>query len=106
MTCLCSDRGEAAVHFKMIRSFGARRVRVLSITPRPLYPGEDPVSIVQEAGWASGPVWTGVEKFTSHRDLIPGPSSPVVSRHPVCPIPAAIGLEGTTIQACALVSRK
>jgi hypothetical protein len=28
--------------------------------PRPhLTPGKDPVLIVQEAGWASGPVWTG-----------------------------------------------
>jgi len=104
MTCLCSDRGEAAVHFKMIRSFGARRVRVISITPRPLYPGKDPVSVVQEAGWASGPVWTSAENLTSHRDLIPGPSSPVVSCYAVCPIPAAIGLEGTTIQAFALVT--
>jgi len=24
-------------------------------------PGEDPVPIVQEAGWAPGPVWTGAE---------------------------------------------
>ena len=27
-------------------------------------PGKDPVPIVQEAGWAPGPVWTGVENFT------------------------------------------
>jgi hypothetical protein len=28
--------------------------------PRPLTtPGKDPVPIVQEAGWAPGPVWTG-----------------------------------------------
>jgi hypothetical protein len=27
--------------------------------PAPLYPGKDPVPIVQEAGWAPGPVWTG-----------------------------------------------
>jgi hypothetical protein len=26
--------------------------------------GGDPVLIVQEAGWASGPVWTGVENLT------------------------------------------
>ena len=104
MTCLCSDRGEAAVHFQMMRSFGARRVWVISITPRPLYPSKDPVPIVQEAGWASGPVWTGAENLTSHRDSIPGPSSPVVSRYAVCPIPAAISLEGTTVQACALVT--
>jgi len=30
--------------------------------PRPLFtPGKDPVPIVQEAGWAQGPVWTGAE---------------------------------------------
>jgi hypothetical protein len=30
--------------------------------PRPLStPGKDPVPIVQEAGWAPGPVWTGAE---------------------------------------------
>ena len=27
--------------------------------PAALHPGKDPVSIVQEAGWAPGPVWTG-----------------------------------------------
>jgi hypothetical protein len=33
---------------------------VVSSTPQPHYtPGKDPVPIVQEAGWALGPVWTG-----------------------------------------------
>ena len=42
-----------------------------------LYPGEeDPVPIVQEAGWAPGPVWTGAENLAPHQDSIPGPSSP------------------------------
>jgi len=27
------------------------------------YPREDPVPIIQEAGWASGPVWTGAENL-------------------------------------------
>jgi hypothetical protein len=35
---------------------GARRGWVVSTTPRPLYPGKDPVPIVQEAGWNPGPV--------------------------------------------------
>ena len=35
-----------------------------------LNPGKDPVPIVQEAGWAPGPVWTG-GKFRPHRDSIP-----------------------------------
>jgi len=38
--------------------------------------GEDPVSIVEEAGWAPRPVWTGAENLALHRDSIPGPSSP------------------------------
>ena len=31
--------------------------------PAALYPGKDPVLIVQEAGWAPGPVWTGGENL-------------------------------------------
>jgi hypothetical protein len=39
---------------------------VASPTPRPLYPRErDPVPIVQEAGWAPGPVWTAAENLPS-----------------------------------------
>jgi hypothetical protein len=35
-------------------------------TPRPgrFTPGKDPVPIVQEAGWAPVPVWTGAENLT------------------------------------------
>ena len=35
--------------------------------PRParFTPGKDPVPIVQEAGWAPGPVWTGAENLAS-----------------------------------------
>ena len=34
--------------------------------PRPgrFAPGKDPVPIVQGAGWAPGPVWTGAENLT------------------------------------------
>ena len=50
---------------------GTRRGRVVSSTPRPHFtPGKDPVPILQEAGWAAGPVWTG-EKSRPHRDSIP-----------------------------------
>ena len=46
---------------------GTRRGWVLS-TPRPHFiSGKEPVPILQEAGWAPGPVWTGFD---------PGPSSP------------------------------
>jgi hypothetical protein len=43
---------------------------VVSSTPRPHFtPGRDPVPILQEAGWAPRPVWTG-RKSHPHRDLI------------------------------------
>ena len=42
--------------------------------PAALPLGKDPVPIGQDAGWAPGPVWTGTENFTPHRDSIPGPS--------------------------------
>jgi len=31
--------------------------------PTAFTPGKDPVPIVQEAGWAPGPVWTGAENL-------------------------------------------
>jgi len=43
--------------------------------PAVFTPGKDPVPIVQEAGWAPGPVWMGAENLAPHRDSIPGPSS-------------------------------
>jgi len=44
---------------------------VVSSTPRPHFtPGKDPVPIVQEVGWAPGPVWTGGIS-RPHRDSIP-----------------------------------
>ena len=33
--------------------------------PAALPSGKHPVPIVQEAGWASGPVWTGAENLAS-----------------------------------------
>jgi hypothetical protein len=43
---------------------GARSEWGVSVTPRLLFtPVKDPVPIVQEAGWAPGPVWTGAENL-------------------------------------------
>jgi len=50
---------------------GTRRGWVVSSTPRPHFTsGKDPVPILQEAGWAPGPVWTD-GKSRPHRDSIP-----------------------------------
>ena len=44
---------------------------MVSSTPRPHFtPGKDTVPILQGAGWAPGPVWTG-GKSRPHRDSIP-----------------------------------
>ena len=49
---------------------GTGRGWVVSSTPRPRFtPGKDPVSILQEAGWAPGSVWTG-GKSRPKRDSI------------------------------------
>ena len=64
---LCTDRTAhrgsrgIAVHF---HDHGTRRGWGVSVTPRPLFtPGKDPLPVVQEAGWAPGPVWTGAENL-------------------------------------------
>ena len=50
---------------------------VVKATPGPLYLREsEPVSFVQEVGWDPGPVWSGAENLTPHRDSIRGPSGP------------------------------
>ena len=48
------------------RSKGIALFFFLTSTPLPgrSTPGKDPVSIVQEAVWAPGPVWTGAENLT------------------------------------------
>jgi len=43
---------------------GTRRGWGVSVTSRLLFtPGKDSIPIVQEAGWATGPVWTGEENL-------------------------------------------
>jgi len=50
---------------------GTRRGWMVSSTPRPHFtPGKDPVPILQEDGWAAGPVWTG-GKARPQRNSIP-----------------------------------
>ena len=54
---------------------GTRRWWVVSSMPRlHINPEKDPVPILQNAGWAPGPVWTG-EKSSPHRDPIPDRSA-------------------------------
>ena len=64
---LCTDRtahrGSRGIAL-LFYDHGTRRGRRVSITSRPLLTsGKEPVPIVQEAGWAPGPVWTSAENL-------------------------------------------
>ena len=77
---LCTDRtahrGSRGIALPF-HDHGTRRGSGVSVTPQPIFtPGNDPVPIVQEAGWGPVPVWTGAENVAPHRDSIAGPSSP------------------------------
>jgi len=39
----------------------------------------DPVPIIQEAEWATGPVWTGAENLAPHQDLTSWTVHPIVN---------------------------
>ena len=83
-TSRTAHRGSRGIALLFHVTNGTRRGWGVSVTPRPLFtPRKDPVPIVQEAGWALGPVWIGTENFTLHRGSIPGPSSPYLSRYTV-----------------------
>ena len=50
-------------------------------SPAALPPGKDPVLIVQEAGLAAGPVWTGQENLAPPPGFDPRTVQPVASRN-------------------------
>jgi len=57
----------------LFHDHGTRRGLGVSVTPRPLFtPGKDPVPILQEAGWAPGPVWTSAENLAPTGIRSPG----------------------------------
>ena len=59
---------------------GTRRGGVVSRTPQPHFtPGKDPVPILQEAGWAPGPVWRVKNLVTT--GILSRTVQPVVSRY-------------------------
>jgi hypothetical protein len=63
----------------LFHDHGTRRGWGVSATPRSLFtPGKDPVPIVQKAGWAPGPAWTGAENLAPTG--IRSPNSPVRSQ--------------------------
>jgi hypothetical protein len=68
----------------LFHDHGTRRGWGVSVMPRPLFtPGKDPVPMVQEAGWAPGPVWTGAENLAPPPGFDPRTVQPVASRYTV-----------------------
>ena len=68
------------------KCFIARRISTIlhSIT---LYPGKDPVPILQEAGWAPGPVWTGGKSHPDQDSIPDRPARSTVSIPTELPAP-------------------
>ena len=82
---LCTDRtacrGSRVIALPF-HDHSTRRGWGVSITHRALFtPGKDPVPIVQEAGWAPGPVWTGAKNLALPPGFDPRTVQPVVSRY-------------------------
>ena len=68
-----------ALHF---HDRGTSRGWVVSSTPRSHFtPRKDPVPILQEAGWATGSVWTGGKSRPTAPGFDPRTVQPVVSRY-------------------------
>jgi len=68
---------------------------------RPLYLQErDPVRIVQEVGWALGPVWR-VRKISPRPGFVPRTFQPVASRYTERAIPAPVELYYFNINNCS-----
>ena len=62
-TGLAAHRGSRDIALLFL-DHDTKRAWGVSVTPPPLFiPGNDPVPIVQEGGWAPGPVWTGAENL-------------------------------------------
>ena len=77
-TCRTAQRGSRGIAL-LIHNHGTRRGWGVSVTPRPLFTsGKDTVPIIQEAGWAPGPVWTGEENLAPTG--IPSPDRPARSQ--------------------------
>jgi len=73
-----AHRGSRAIALPFL-DYGTTRGWGVSVTPWPLFtPWKDPVFIVQEAGWAPGPVWTGAENLAPTG--IPSPDCPARSQ--------------------------
>jgi hypothetical protein len=53
-------------------------------------PGKDPLPIVQEAGWAPGPVWTDTKNLAPQPGFDPGIVHPVASHYIDWAIPAHV----------------
>jgi hypothetical protein len=73
--------GRVEVYVYSVLDLGTRRGWGVSVTPRSLStPGGDPVPIVQEAGWAPGPVWTGAENLAPPGFFFRSPDHPARSQ--------------------------
>ena len=65
MTYPCMHRSKAKYSSNPFPSSVLERVGLSAPRPDRFTPGNEPVPIVEEAGWVSWPVWTGTENICS-----------------------------------------
>ena len=92
----CGPEGGRGIAL-LFHDHGIRRGWVVSSTLQPYFaPGKDPLPIVQETGWAPGPVWTG------------GISRPTGSLSPNRPARSSVAipteLPGLRIRICEVIN--
>jgi hypothetical protein len=76
-----TQRGSRGIALPFL-DHGTRRRYGVCVTPRPLFtPRKDQVPVVQEAGWAPGPVWTGAENLAPPPGFDPWIVHSVASRY-------------------------
>jgi len=68
------------VYSSILSSTSALDWALVNATLRPLYPRKDPVSIVEEVGWAPGTVWMA-RKISPPPGFDPRTVQPVASRY-------------------------
>lgn len=84
MTNLCRHRGDGEQQFRPIRNLTLEGGDWQTVNSWHFTLRGKPVTLVQEAGWSWGPVWTA-RKISSHRDSIRRPSSQQRFAEPATP---------------------
>ena len=81
MTRLCRHRGRRRYSSNPFATSALEGGGLLAPRPGRFTRRKEPLPIVQEAGWAPGPAWTGAENLATPPGFDPRTAQPVTSRY-------------------------